>query len=709
MKSKTSNSSKLSIHSSLSNLFKSNKATKTAQSLMEAGINTIEDLLWVAPLHVNKMPSTQSFSSIVDGEFFRGEGRIININARPNFRAKGKGGARLFNINVVVKDLHSENVITLKWFNTYGSVKTKLEKLNNIQFLGNVQFFGATYQVINPEIIPLEEVESSGDLNQLKIQYPTINGVSSHHIKSIVDKIPKDVFYTVKETLPDWIRDKNDLMGLSETFLYLHAHVSIQDEWSKEIYDHAVNRLIYEEFFNEQAKIALRRQFVKKPKAPTFPVSSQELANIKSIFPYDLTKDQSETLDDIVKDLNLGSPMMRMIQGDVGCGKTSIATASALIILKHHFQVAFMCPTEVLATQHFQTLSKETANLPNVKLGLLTGGLPAKARREILEKLKSGEINFIIGTHALFQDDVEFKQLGLAIIDEQHKFGVLQRLKIVNKTPGAHCLIMTATPIPRSLSLTQYGDLDISVIKTLPATRKGQKTRIVLPENHEQYLSFLKTRLTMGEQAYIVVPAIVESPHIDMRNLTEVLETYKNYFPEFKVEGLHGQLKSSEKEEVLNKFLRKEIHVLVSTSVIEVGINIHNATVMSILSPERFGLSSLHQLRGRVGRGEKQGFCFLVADKSISSEALARLQVIEKNNDGFVIAEEDLKIRGEGDLFGNDQSGTIAKRKFANTLLHYPILKESREDLYKALSGQDPVIIEKMSTLSKDPRIFTTI
>jgi ATP-dependent DNA helicase RecG len=296
----------------------------------------------------------------------------------------------------------------------------------------------------------------------------------------------------------------------------------------------------------------------------------------------------------------------------------------------------------------------------------------------------------------------------MAIIDEQHKFGVDQRIKLTNKGEGTHCLIMSATPIPRSLSLTQYGDLDISSIKSMPPGRKGHKTRIVTKDTFPQFLNFIQTRLSLNEQVYIVVPAIIENPEQDFHNLENILERFKQYFPQFCVMGLHGQMKSDEKTKMFTDFKNHKINILVSTSVIEVGINVINATIMAIMNPERFGLSSLHQLRGRVGRGEKPGFCFLVNDKDISQLSMERLKVIENNTDGFIIAEEDLRIRGEGDLFGTDQSGSETQKRLANVVLHSDILNEARADAFQLIESNDPyvkVLLEKFST---DDRIFTT-
>ncbi len=416
--------------------------------------------------------------------------------------------------------------------------------------------------------------------------------------------------------------------------------------------------------------------------------------------------DQKKVFEEIIVDFNSGHPMMRMIQGDVGCGKTIVAYLASRIIVENQLQVALMCPTETLAKQHYETF-KQLA--PNFEIQILLGSTKSKERKNLLQELKQGVIKILIGTHSLFQENVEFSKLGLAIIDEQHKFGVEQRLKLVSKGDGVHCLIMTATPIPRTLSLAQYGDLDISSIKTLPNGRKGIKTRITERQNFDKYIEFVRSRLLMREQAYFVFPAIDESETIDIQNVKESLSKYQALFRGYRVEMLHGQMKPDEKEKIVKEFREQKIHILLSTSVIEVGINIPNATVMSIYNPERFGLSSLHQLRGRVGRGDKPGFCFLVLDKEISHEAFQRLEVIEKNLDGFVIAEEDLKFRGEGDLFGVDQSGSVSQKKLANYLVHSAILEEVVSDLNRLKVISPHLIDPILEKLAKNQKILDTI
>lgn len=683
---------------------------KTVEKLNAAGITEVQDLLWVFPLRVLELPPLRSFEFIEEGRIFIGRAKVLNIQAKPNFRVRGRGKAMLYNIMVHVQDTLSDKILTLKWFNSYGSINQKIAKCTFIEFMGEASLFNGQVQFTNPDFFPLE---SAGDVspfvsvsNELKIQYPTVNTIPGVQVKKIIDKITMTLWNNIPETLPLSLINQKNFLSLSESFKVIHAKIKP----TPELEAMAEKRLIYEEFFEDQIKIHLRRQYFKKPKANSYVVTDQIFENFCARYPYTLTADQLKTMSDVRADLGGAHPMMRMVQGDVGCGKTTIAMIAAMIVIENGAQAALMCPTEALAIQHFQSCT-ELFDPAEYSVRLILGSTPAKEKKIIQKELTEGVIDFIIGTHSLIQETIQFKQLGLAIIDEQHKFGVDQRIKLTSKSTGTHCLIMSATPIPRSLSLTQYGDLDISTIKMMPAGRKGHKTRIVTEETYQQFLSFIMTRLSLKEQIYVVVPAINESVEVeqDFHNLTEVLERFKKYFPDYKVEGLHGQMKADEKAQIFAAFKNHEVNILISTSVIEVGINVINATVMAIMNPERFGLSSLHQLRGRVGRGEKPGFCFLVNDKSIAATSMARLKVIENNTDGFKIAEEDLKIRGEGDLFGTDQSGAQAQKRLANIILHADVLYEAREDAIKLILNKDPDIEQLMDRYSRDERIFTTV
>ena len=701
--------SKLNWSSSLEELYKS-KPTKTAQKLIDSGYSKISQLLWILPLRVQRLPTFNAFTMAEDQLLFRGQGKILSVRSTPNFKARGKNRAVLMNLTVVVQDAFSPNTMELKWFNCYGSIVKKIEKINYISFLGTVQLFQEKKQVINPDFEEVDEVDLLSTIPtidekelELKRHYPTVQGLGGHLIQKVIDKIPKKLWDEIPDLVPSDILEKRNFITLGQAFKTLHG---IDNSWTSEAQEEAKSRLIYEEFFDEQLKIQVRKVERQKLEAIIINPSETDVNNYKSVFPYDLTEDQDKAIDDIIKDCSSGSPMNRLVQGDVGCGKTSVALISALIFNSCDYQSALMCPTESLALQHYMGLTKEAGHL--VRIELLRGSNTPKEKREILARLEAGEIDLIIGTHALFQDSVKFKKLGLVIVDEQHKFGVDQRIRLVSKGEGVHCLLMTATPIPRSLSLTQYGDLDLSIIKTMPGGRKGQKTRIVSNSTFPQFLSFMNTRLSMKEQAYVVVPAIEESEEQDIHNLEQVLERFKKFFPNYRVVGLHGKLKSEEKNEIFKAFKAHEIDILVSTSVIEVGINVINSTIMAILNPERFGLSSLHQLRGRVGRGEKPGFCFLVVDSEIGADSMRRLKVIEKHTDGFKIAEEDLEIRGQGDLFGTNQSGERSSR-LGSIVAHFDILNMAVEDTQSLKEMNHEVIEIKTQELLSNKHVINTI
>ena len=698
MRSKTLSTSDISWDSPVDILTSGKKPSPTIEKLQSAGIQTLQELLWLLPLRIHKTPSFEPFRNAQLNQYFKGSGKVIHVEIKPAFGRRGKGNILLYNGYVILKDDLSHESMSLRWFNLYPNQKKQIEGLDRIAFLGQVQEFKAQKQVINPQII-----DPDANATPYIIEYPTVNKVAGNHLKKILDLIPGHLWENVPETLPELGYDTK--LSLGDAFKVIHGKIPTESFGPKEK-DAAEERLIYEEFLIDQLKIQTRRKFIKRKVAPIFSLDDKKIHDLVHHLPFELTSDQVKVFNEIVKDFKSGHPMMRMVQGDVGCGKTIVAYLAARVANKSGYQVALMCPTEALANQHFNSFKELN---PALNLELLLGSTKARDKKNILKNLMSGETEIVIGTHALFQDSVAFKKLGLAIIDEQHKFGVEQRLRLVSKGEGTHSLIMTATPIPRTLSLAQYGDLDISSIKMMPAGRKGIKTRITEKPNYQKYVEFVKSRLSLGEQAYFVFPAIDESETLDIQNVKESLKRYQETFKEFKVGMLHGQMKSDEKEETVQAFRDRKIHILVSTSVIEVGINIPNATIMSIYNPERFGLSSLHQLRGRVGRGDRPGFCFLVVDKELQPEAYQRLEVIEKNLDGFVIAEEDLKFRGEGDLFGVDQSGTVTSKKLANFLTHTAILEQVISDLNHLIHARPDVLAPHFNRLAKDQKILDTI
>ena len=697
MKSSTSNTSSLSWDSSIESLAKTKKPSPTILKLQEGGITVLSDLLWLLPLRIHKTPSNQAFKEAHLNQYFKGSGRIIHTEVRPAFGRKGKGNILLYNGYIIVKDDLSQENMSLRWFNLYPNQKKQIESLEHITFLGEVQEYKAQKQVINPQILSTLEPEP------FIIDYPTVNKVTGNHLKSVVKLIPKYLWLQVPQTIPELKYDEE--ISLGRAFQIMHGQIPAE-EFSTALKSQAENRLIYEEFLIDQIKIQTRRKFIKKKIATKFSISQSENDSLIRSLPFELTPDQIKVFNEIKDDLNQGHPMMRMVQGDVGCGKTIVAYLTSKIIIQAESQVALMCPTEALARQHYESFKEISSDL---RIELLLGSTKAKERKVIAERMKSGQAQLVIGTHSLFQDAVEFKNLSLAIIDEQHKFGVEQRLKLIAKGSGVHSLIMSATPIPRSLSLAQYGDLDISTIRTMPKGRIGIKTRITEPTNYTKYVEFIKQRLSLGEQAYFVFPAIEESEVTDLQNVKDSFKKYEKLFKPFKVSMLHGKMKPEEKDQVISEFTKKNADILISTSVIEVGINIPNVTIMSVYNPERFGLSSLHQLRGRVGRGSKPGFCFLVLDKDLPPESLKRLEVIEKNLDGFIIAEEDLKMRGEGDLFGVDQSGSHSHKKLANFITHSETLEKVIADLKTLQLQREEILLPIWEKFAKDQKILDTV
>jgi len=675
------------------------KPTQSIEKLLNAGIKTLYDLIWILPLRVQNAPKLSSFESIEVDELILGKGEILAINSTPAFGRRARGKMQLFNITVDLQDSLSDELLTLRFFNAYPNMVKILKPNNHITFMGKLTDYKGKLQVVNPNLNPKDISDEFG----LLVQYPTVAGVATTYLKKLIRKIPKDVWesplYSFKSKTPM----QYDLNSINDSFKILHGlKPSIKADREE-----ALNRLIYLEFFEDQIKVIARRQSVKALDASIYDCHPTQDKELQSLFPYDLTDDQEKVWGEIKCDLKSGHPMMRMVQGDVGCGKTSLAIMASALIASRGAQVALMCPTESLARQHYLSFKESLGD--DFNLEIIVGSTKQKEKNIINKKLKDGAIKIIIGTHSLIQDSIEFSNLSLAIIDEQHKFGVEQRLKLLKKGRATHCMIMSATPIPRTLQLAQFGDLDISTIKTMPSGRKGIKTRIVEKSNYEKYLSFLKTRISLGEQAYIVAPAIEESETLNIKNVNEIINSYKKIFPELRIDTLHGKLKADHKNEVLNRFKDGEVDILISTSVIEVGINVLNATVMSIYNPDRFGLSSLHQLRGRVGRGKSAGFCFLITKDGISQEAKERLTVLEKSNDGFLIADADLKNRGEGDLFGVNQSGTTNVKKVASVFTHFDVFNNVTKDLKLLQDSDDQQLQLLVNNLMGDKKISATI
>jgi ATP-dependent DNA helicase RecG len=524
-------------------------------------------------------------------------------------------------------------------------------------------------------------------------------GLDSRGFRRIIRNALKTHIGTVTETLPEDIRRKHSLIPLKEAVQAIHFPESFQ------ALEHARARLKFEELFFLQLILALRKK-ISRQEVRGFryePDGGLARRMIQSL-PFDLTGAQKRVLKELETDFQSAAPMNRLLQGDVGSGKTIIALLAALRAIENGMQAAFMAPTEILAEQHYITMTQFLKDMP-VNVRLLIGGQKKKLREDILEDIRSGSAQLVVGTHALVEGNVEFSRLGFVIVDEQHRFGVMQRAELRGKGINPDVLVMTATPIPRTLAMTSYGDLDVSVIDQLPSNRKPIRTGLRTEKEKPKVYDFMKQEIRKGRQAYIVFPLIEESEKVDLKAATQEYEyLQKEVFPEFKLGLLHGRMKSEEKDAVMGKFKKNEYQILVATTVIEVGIDIPNAAIMLIENAERFGLSQLHQLRGRVGRGADQSYCILIANygwydrphrkladedpQEEKAKAGIRLRTMAETNDGFKIAEVDLQLRGPGEFFGTRQSG-IPGLKIANLVEDAAIVEEARKEAF-ALIQSDP-------------------
>ena len=499
----------------------------------------------------------------------------------------------------------------------------------------------------------------------------------------------------VPDPLPPALRQRQQLIDLGTALHDVHfppESASVDD--LNGFRSPAQRRLIFEEFFLFQCGLVLRKRRADAERKPRSVVITDAIREaVRRVLPFRLTGDQKTVIGEIVEDMKRPHPMNRLLQGDVGSGKTIVALMAAIVAMENGFQVAFMAPTEILAEQHYITI-RRLLEASRFRLALVTGGTPAKKRREILAELAGGSIQLVVGTHALVENPVAFRELGLAIIDEQHRFGVLQRAALRAKGMHPDILVMTATPIPRTLALTTYGDLDVSVMREMPPGRHPIKT-IAKPESRrEEIYDFIRQQLDAGRQAYVIYPLVEESAKVDLKAATEMADhLQQEIFAAYRVALLHGRMKQDEKDRVMHAFSRGEYHVLVSTTVVEVGVDVPNAAVMMVEHAERFGLSQLHQLRGRVGRGPHQSYCVLLYQAPLNENGRERLKALTETTDGFVIAERDLALRGPGDFFGTRQSGMPTLR-VGDLLRDHAVMEEARREAIRALD--DPAEAEAL-------------
>lgn len=580
----------------------------------------------------------------------------------------------------------------LVWFRGHKWIRESLKINTPYVAFGKVQKYGAVYSIAHPELELVEEHEKSLR-SAMQPVYPSTEKLSNKGITNrVVNKLMQNLFLEVKneltESLSEAILQGLKLMPKNEAFFNVHFPKSQHD------LARAQYRLKFEEFFYMQLQLIIKNQLHKSKikGSPFSEIGDYFNTFYKSHLPFELTNAQKRVIKEIRHDLGQPAQMNRLLQGDVGSGKTIVALMSMLMALDNGFQACLMAPTAILSVQHYHGLSKLCKEL-NISISLLVGSTKTSKRRIIHEKLENGELNILIGTHALLEDKVKFKNLGLAVIDEQHRFGVAQRSKLWHKNEyPPHVLIMTATPIPRTLAMSVYGDLDVSVIDELPPGRKSIKTVHRFDANRLKVFGFLKDEIKKGRQVYIVYPLIQESSTMDYKDLMDGYESVAREFqqPTYQISIVHGQMKAADKEYEMKRFIKGETQIMVATTVIEVGVNVPNASVMVIESAERFGLSQLHQLRGRVGRGADQSYCILMSSHKLSADSKTRLQTMTRTNDGFEIAEMDLKLRGPGDIMGTQQSGVL-DLKIADLVTDNAILKVAR-GYASALLKDDPTL-----------------
>jgi ATP-dependent DNA helicase RecG len=578
----------------------------------------------------------------------------------------------------------------LVWFKGIKWIKSGLKTNTNYVIFGRISIFKGVFSMPHPEMDLLTDFQKSLQSALQPVYRSTESllkkGISNKVVQSVIQNLFIEYKGTFQETLSTELTTKHHLIDKNSALFQLHFPEN-QDLLAK-----AEHRLKFEELFYIQLQL-LRNNLIRKKKIKSF-VFEKVGENFNTLYekhlPFDLTNAQKKVLKEIRNDMAHGAQMNRLLQGDVGSGKTIVAVLSALIALDNGFQVAIMAPTEILSNQHYFSI-QELLSKMNINVKLLTGSTKIKDRNLIHEQLESGALHILIGTHALIEDKVKFKNLGLVVIDEQHRFGVEQRAKMWKKNHlPPHVLIMTATPIPRTLAMTLYGDLDISIIDELPPGRKEIKTALRFDNQRLSVFRFLKEEIAKGRQVYIVYPLIEESEFMDFKDLMDGYESIIREFPrpQYQIGILHGRMKPIDKENEMQQFVTGKTQILVATTVIEVGVNVPNASVMVIENPEKFGLSQLHQLRGRVGRGADQSYCILLAGYKLTDEAKTRLRTMVETNDGFKIAEVDLKLRGPGNIMGTQQSGVL-NLKIADIIRDNDLLKMARYAAFDLLKD-DP-------------------
>ena len=698
---------------------------RRAADLQRVGLLTVEDLLYRFPIRYEDRGTFQTIASLRPGVPASIVGEVISCGIRPTRRPRFK----IF--EMLVRDRTGS--LRAIWFNQ-PFLKDVFRPHQRVILFGKLELSSHGLQLQSPQYEILRgdadtvrlkadttpdgarNVQTDRDPSNVRLQadhqpdeddtlhtgrivpiYEKTGQLTTKMQRVLVHSALAQLPPDVPDPLPADVIARQKLIDRRTALLDVHfppAGTSM-DELNR-FRSPAQYRLIFEEFFLFQLGLVLRKRRSAEDRKPRSIVINDEIrASARRVLPFKLTGDQKKVIAEIVEDMKRPQPMNRMLQGDVGSGKTIVALIAAVVAMENAFQVAFMAPTEILAEQHFITI-RRLLESSRFRMALLTGGTPAKKRREVQAELAAGSIHLVVGTHALVEDPVAFKELGLVIIDEQHRFGVLQRAALRAKGLHPDVLVMTATPIPRTLALTTYGDLDVSIMREMPPGRYPIRTTARPESRRDEIYEFIRKQIDEGRQAYVIYPLIEESEKVDLKAATAMADHLaQDVFPAYRVALLHGRMKQDAKDRVMNAFARGEFHILVSTTVVEVGVDVPNASVMLVEHAERFGLSQLHQLRGRVGRGAHQSYCILLYQDPLTDDARERLKTLSETTDGFAIAEKDLQLRGPGDFVGTRQSG-IPTLRVGDLMRDHTIMEDARREASMALD--DPRQAEALAT-----------
>ncbi|MDY6004000.1 MAG: ATP-dependent DNA helicase RecG [Parabacteroides sp.] len=662
----------------------------------EVNLASYEDLLYYIPYKYMDRSRFYRVSDINGSmPYIQLKGRILS------FETLGEGSAK----RLIGKFSDGTGTIDLVWFKQIHWVTNKLKPDVDYIVFGKPTLFGNSFNMVHPDVDPIEQAAQVAQ--GLTPYYNTTErmkkiGLNSRALQNLIFNLLSNLQWQVPEILSPDLLQRTKLISLSDALRQIHFPESI------EMMRKAQQRLKFDELFFIQLNLLQRADRRKRKQQGLLFARVGDYFNTfyKTYLPFELTNAQKRVIREIRADMGSGRQMNRLLQGDVGSGKTLVALLCMLLALDNQCQACIMAPTEILAAQHYATIQAFLRDMP-VKVALLTGSTKKKERNQLLPAIAQGEIQIVIGTHALIEEQVVFASLGLAVIDEQHRFGVEQRSRLWSKNViPPHVLVMTATPIPRTLAMTLYGDLDVSVIDELPPGRKPVRTIHRYDTKKAELYAFLRSEIQKGRQVYVVYPLIEGNEKFDYKDLEAGYETFQQVFPEYQVCMVHGRMKPAEKEACMQQFVSGKAQILLATTVIEVGVNVPNASVMVIESAERFGLSQLHQLRGRVGRGAEQSYCILVSSHKLSNDTRKRLEIMVSSNNGFEIAEADLRLRGHGDLEGTRQSGQHVDLKIANLVTDGSLLQYARELAEEILNKDPDLQFENHSILSKRLKVL---